>query len=243
VAFQVFRRGRPATTAAVADGRDTIDLTARPGLTGPPELTGLTGHAVPVGAGRGAPPTTVRYAPFPEPPPEGPAARPATDPTPGPTDRGPDGVRAEIPLDDAERISAWADRLRQKRERDQATILGDAPKVATSADYWSSEHLGAGDDALSDPGVAADPSRRSRLLAELGLAVDAGADDIAAAYRRLAKQHHPDRWAAADEATQRDHAEEMMRINAVLQALRVSGDVGPRGRASTPPAPPAPGPR
>ena len=91
--------------------------------------------------------------------------------------------------------------------------------------------------------MVADPSRRSRLLGELGLPAEATSDDIALAYRQLAKLHHPDRWAEADEATRQRNAEEMMRVNAVYRALRISGDVGPRGRASTPPAPPAPGPR
>ena len=91
--------------------------------------------------------------------------------------------------------------------------------------------------------MVADPSRRCRLLGELGLAADASPEDVAGAYRQLAKQHHPDRWAEADEATQQRNAEEMLRVNAVYRALRISGDVGPRGRASTPPAPPAPGPR
>ena len=103
--------------------------------------------------------------------------------------------------------------------------------------------MSSGDDPLDEPGVVADPSRRARLLGELGLPPEATSDDITLAYRRLAKQHHPDRWAEADEVTQQRNAEEMLRVNAVYRALRVSGDVGPRGRASTPPAPPAPGPR
>ncbi len=145
--------------------------------------------------------------------------------------------------DDAERVSAWADRMRQKRQRDQAAILGDAAPRATSAGYWSSEHVGGGDDPTAEPGVVNDPSRRARLLGELGLGPDASADDVAGAFRRLAKRHHPDRWAQADEAVRLSNAEEMMRINAVYRALRISGDAGPRGRASTPPEPPAPAPR
>ena len=126
-----------------------------------------------------------------------------------------------------------------ERERDQAEILGDAAPKATSAGYWSSDQVGGGDDPTEEPGVVADPSRRSRLLGELGLPHDATTQDVAGAYRRLAKQHHPDRWAEADDATRQLNAEEMMRVNAVYRALRLSGDAGPRGRASTPPGPPA----
>ncbi|MGZ4784608.1 MAG: J domain-containing protein [Acidimicrobiales bacterium] len=144
---------------------------------------------------------------------------------------------------DAERISAWADRMRQKRLRDQAAILGETADQPSSAGYWSSAHVSGGDDPTAEPGVVADPSRRARLLGELGLSGDATSEDVAGAYRQLAKRHHPDRWAEADEETRRSNAEEMMRVNAVYRALRISGDVAPRGRASTPPGPPAPGPR
>ena len=78
----------------------------------------------------------------------------------------------------------------------------------------------AGDDPLADPGIVADPRRTSRLLVELGLQPGAGPDEATAAYRRLAKMHHPDRWAEADEETRRHHAEEMLRINAVYRVLK-----------------------
>ena len=156
-----------------------------------------------------------------------------------------DGATAHLgdSPDDAERISAWADRMRQKRRRDQAEILGDAAPRASAAGNWCSDHVTGADDPASEPGVVTDPSRVSRLLGELGLPHDASADDVAGAYRRLAKQHHPDRWAEADEATRRLNAEEMMRVNAVYRALRISGGVGPRDRGSRPQEPPATSPR
>jgi DnaJ-domain-containing protein 1 len=215
LAFQLFRRNQ------VGDHE-------RPDEAGSIDLTDANQVIVDLGAHEPAPPpfTNRGYAPFPDPGFEAPGSRFVGDRS-----------------DEAERISAWADRMRQKRERDRAAILGDTEPKAGAAGYWSSEHLECGDDPTLDPGVVADPSRRGRLLGELGLTADADADDIASAYRRLAKKHHPDRWAEADEATRRLNAEEMMRVNAVYRALRISGDVGPRGRASTPPAPPAPGPR
>ena len=54
----------------------------------------------------------------------------------------------------------------------------------------------------------------------LGLGPGATADEVAAAYRQLAKVHHPDRWAEADPEVQRHHGEEMLRVNAAYHALR-----------------------
>jgi DnaJ-domain-containing protein 1 len=138
--------------------------------------------------------------------------------------RAPRNRWRSCPDEDAERVLAWAERLRRKSERDRATILGGATTTgsAASAGYWSSSHVAGSDDPTAEPGVVADPTRRSRLLGELGLPADASTDDVAAAYRRLAKQHHPDLWAEADEVTRQRNADEMMRVNAIYRALRVS---------------------
>ena len=53
-----------------------------------------------------------------------------------------------------------------------------------------------------------------------GLEPGATQDEIALAYRGLAKVHHPDRWAEADDATRHHHSEEMLRVNAAYRALR-----------------------
>jgi DnaJ-domain-containing protein 1 len=121
--------------------------------------------------------------------------------------------------DDAQRYSAWADRLRDKRTRDQATILG-SPTDPVATGNWSSDSVRTGDDPVDEPGVVPDQRRLGRLLAELGLESGASAEQVAAAYRALAKVHHPDRWIEADETTQTHHVEQMVRLNAVYRALR-----------------------
>jgi len=130
----------------------------------------------------------------------------------------------------AHRYSAWADRLRDKRARDRAAILGATEagpsgpghpvEPGGAGNNWATTSIFTGHDPVDDPGIAPDRMRRSRLLTELGLEADASAGDAALAYRNAAKTHHPDRWVVADEATRTHHAEAMMRLNAVYRALR-----------------------
>ena len=51
--------------------------------------------------------------------------------------------------------------------------------------------------------------------AELGISPDASSDEIKSAYRRLAKQYHPD-----SNPKNSDHAEKMNRINEAYSMLR-----------------------
>ena len=120
---------------------------------------------------------------------------------------------------DADRYSAWADRLRDKRARNQATILGSEDDAETVTN-WAADWVISGDDPVDDTGIVPDQMRRGRLLSELGLESGATSEQITLAYRALAKVHHPDRWVDADEAVQLDHAEQMLRVNAVYRALR-----------------------
>jgi DnaJ-domain-containing protein 1 len=125
-----------------------------------------------------------------------------------------------------ERVSAWADRLRDKRRRDQERIraaeTAGSDEPAAGPAHWSAESVLGRDDAhgAGFDLLAPVSSRRIECLGVLGLDPAAGDDDIALAYRNLAKQHHPDRWAEADQATQATHAEAMLRINAAYRALR-----------------------
>jgi DnaJ domain len=73
--------------------------------------------------------------------------------------------------------------------------------------------------------VSADP------FAVLGVAPNASADEVAAAYRSLAKRWHPDR-AEGPQATRR-----MAEINAAYDLLRSERWLARRGRSDPPPAP------
>jgi DnaJ-domain-containing protein 1 len=144
-----------------------------------------------------------------------------------------DGVIADAdPVDltatsAGERYSAWADRLRDKRVRDQAHIRGtaDGPEDAEGvASNWNADRV-VGEpgehDFVSEIGTQT-PREIATRLGVLGLEPGASPDDIALAYRQLAKTHHPDRWATSDEATQLQHSEEMLRVNAAYRALRAA---------------------
>lgn len=123
---------------------------------------------------------------------------------------------------DERRYSAWAGRLHDKSVRDHATILGEPVDPNPPTGYWSSESVLSGDDLISDAGIVPEQMRRNRLLFELGLTPGASAAEVSRAYRALAKVHHPDRWVEADEATRAHHAEKILHVNAVYQALRRS---------------------
>ena len=126
-----------------------------------------------------------------------------------------------------ERYSAWADRMRDKRRRDQARIRGAEPGAGAEGTNWS--HWNAdtvigrtGEHEVGDLGAGVPVSDTAERLGVLGLEPGATQDEIAMAYRRLAKVHHPDRWAEADEAIRRHHSEEMLRVNAAYRALRTA---------------------
>jgi DnaJ-domain-containing protein 1 len=123
---------------------------------------------------------------------------------------------------EAKRYTDWADRMRMKRQRDQAHIRGVEFVSLDEAANWSADTVIGQSDVheIGDPSRPADPARVTDALGLLGLEPGASADQVALAYRELAKQHHPDRWAGADESTQRLHAEEMMRVNSAYTALR-----------------------
>ena len=122
---------------------------------------------------------------------------------------------------------AWRERMRAKAERNRS--LGQPPAdtsgkanadgpgasrggAAGTRGYWSA------DQVYSDSARVRD--EQAELLAVLDLRDSAGPRDIALAYRRLAKVHHPDRWAAADDETRQHHEDCMRTVNQAYQALR-----------------------
>ena len=106
--------------------------------------------------------------------------------------------------------AAWRDRMRKKSDRNRD--LFKPPEPEPKANYWDPELLFQGTGTVT--------SERAEHLGVLDLRDGATADQIAAAYRNLAKLHHPDRWANADGVTQQFHADCMRAINEAYHALR-----------------------
>jgi DnaJ-domain-containing protein 1 len=106
--------------------------------------------------------------------------------------------------------SAWRERMRAKSDRNRGMF--QEPEVEPQASYWDPELLFQG-----PPGVT---SERAEHLSILDLRDGATLEEIASAYRNLAKLHHPDRWVSADAETQRFHEECMRSINEAYHALR-----------------------
>lgn len=126
----------------------------------------------------------------------------------------------------ADQYSAWAERLRQKRVSAQRDIAGTAPDPAgpPREAHWSSQSVFTESQRVvdNDLGAHRDPVGISAAYAVLGLESDASLDEIDARYRRLAKQHHPDRFITSDAATQREHAERFRSINTARDVVRQS---------------------
>lgn len=120
----------------------------------------------------------------------------------------------------ADDYEAWAARLQQKRTTSQQKYLGASPDD-DHLTYWDSEHVFAeservtADERSSAKGVDLAPA-----YAALDLDPTASAKDVERAFRRLAKQHHPDRHVASDEPTREFHLARMRRINDAYDQLR-----------------------
>ena len=137
--------------------------------------------------------------------------------------------------DRAAQYAAWAERMRTKRASAKARIAADQ-ELATAAagthppsndpTYWTTDALFAESRRVEEhevgpqPGARPDPAAVTELLAVLDLRDGADPDQLTAAFRRLAKEHHPDRYVHADEATRRFHEERMLEINRAYRRLR-----------------------
>jgi DnaJ-class molecular chaperone len=120
----------------------------------------------------------------------------------------------------ADDYEAWAARLQDKRTTAKQKYVGATPDVEHLT-YWDSEHVFSeserltADDRGTTKGVDLAPA-----YAALGLDPAASSKDVERAFRQLAKEHHPDRHVAADEAAREFHLTRMRRINDAYAQLR-----------------------
>lgn len=122
----------------------------------------------------------------------------------------------------AERYSDWAGRMREKKARLHQEQDGPV------ASYWTTDALFEESRRLEHEELhdRPNPWRVQELLAVLDLRTGATPTDIGDAYRKLAKQHHPDRFVQADEETQRFHADKMISIAAAYRTLKTLEKTG-----------------
>jgi DnaJ-domain-containing protein 1 len=115
----------------------------------------------------------------------------------------------------------WVERMRVKRETARQRIRGTATEPETP-NYWRTEDVFRESERVAneDLGRRPDPIVVSEMLAVLGLENGASAREIEGAYRRLAKEHHPDHHVSDDEPTRAHHADQMRRINEAYGRLR-----------------------
>jgi len=121
---------------------------------------------------------------------------------------------------------AWAERMQTKRAANKARIADDVRTSAgepsqAKASYWTTDALFA--DAKLDTELSTtrpDPRVVAEMLAVLDLREGADPDQLTAAYRRLAKLHHPDRFLDADEATRTFHEDRMLAVNRAYAHLK-----------------------
>jgi DnaJ-domain-containing protein 1 len=121
----------------------------------------------------------------------------------------------------AAQYTDWANRMREKRQKVRDSMNEAAP-AERAANYWTTDALYAESKRVEDDELASRPNpwRVRELYATLDLDDDASPVEVGSAYKRLAKQHHPDRYVSADPATQELHAEKMRDINKAYSSLK-----------------------
>jgi DnaJ-domain-containing protein 1 len=116
----------------------------------------------------------------------------------------------------------WVERMKAKRAEKVDSVrklaADGTPVTEGEASYWSPDAVWEESRRLQSEGGHVVASRLE-LLAVLGLGADATDADITASYRRQAKEHHPDRFPHADDATRALHVEQMQRLTAAYRAL------------------------
>lgn len=115
----------------------------------------------------------------------------------------------------------WVERMKVKRieKVDRIRDLSGRDDGDDEPTYWSAEAVWEESRRLEGEGDSVVVTRQE-LLAVLGLSGEATHADVVAMYRRKAKEHHPDRFPDADEATRALHIDQMQRISAAYRALQ-----------------------
>jgi len=98
-----------------------------------------------------------------------------------------------------------------------ARRLGLAPFMGSFQYQWQ-QGYGQGSGPAAPP-----PDRTAEALATLGVEAGASAAEIKQAWRRLSKEHHPDRVTHLGEEFRRVAEERMTRINAAYDTLKAAG--------------------
>src|SRR5690606_19581022 len=120
--------------------------------------------------------------------------------------------------------AAWAERMRNHKKAKLAGLTPDpepGPRPAPTSPYWDAANL----FAPADEPEPTDPAQMTtrELLALLELEEGATEADLQAAFRRLAKEHHPDRWFDSPPEVRREHEDRMALVTEAHRELRRRG--------------------
>jgi DnaJ-domain-containing protein 1 len=139
--------------------------------------------------------------------------------SPDPSDSLPHLADLDVSAERRNDYAEWAERMKSKRQEKVETIRAAERPASPGPTYWSSDALFEESRRLEedDQGVVA---TRTELLAVLGLPPNADEPEVVRTYRRLAKEHHPDRYPDAEQAIRDLHVEKMQRITAAYRALQ-----------------------
>lgn len=119
--------------------------------------------------------------------------------------------------------AAWADRMKSHKKDKLADIPPDVDpdqEVSRAAPsvYWDASNLfqPAPEEVRADPSMM----ETRQLLGILEVTDGSDERELQLAYRRLAKEHHPDRWQAASPEEQAEHQERMALISEAYSEIR-----------------------
>jgi hypothetical protein len=147
---------------------------------------------------------------------------------PAPTEPPDDRLGGDLAEDDSPdrqaAYAAWADRMRSHKKDKLADITAEQAAAAEAetrtpiSPYWDSSTLFAPPESENptDPALM----ETSALLAILEVSGEVSDEELTAAFRKLAKVHHPDRWHDAAAEVRLEHEERMALITEAHRELR-----------------------